>query len=206
MAPRQRFPESSDDLRERIVVAAAQELDEKGYTGTSIGSIALRAGVSKSNVQARFPTKASIALTIVRAAFEGGAFLVPPGLPQRGLAALAAANRYVAATFASSVSARAAMRLIDEAPELGEPMPKPFVAWVERACVFIRESIDDGDLPQPDSVEDAAWGLVIGSAGATYTAHVLRDFETLEARSMRIFRAQLVALGAHDVDKLIRLS
>ena len=46
--------------REQIVHAAAESLLESGYAGTSVRSIAARAGVAVGNVQHYFPTKSDL--------------------------------------------------------------------------------------------------------------------------------------------------
>src|SRR2546422_9412797 len=46
--------------REQIVRAAAESLLEHGYAGTSVRSIASRAGVAIGNVQYYFPTKSEL--------------------------------------------------------------------------------------------------------------------------------------------------
>ncbi|TMC15288.1 MAG: TetR/AcrR family transcriptional regulator [Chloroflexi bacterium] len=46
--------------RENIVRAAAESLLEKGYAGTSVRSIASRAGVAIGNLQYYFPTKSEL--------------------------------------------------------------------------------------------------------------------------------------------------
>jgi AcrR family transcriptional regulator len=49
--------EGSASAREQIVRAAAESLLENGYAGTSVRSIASRAGVAIGNLQYYFPTK-----------------------------------------------------------------------------------------------------------------------------------------------------
>src|SRR3979490_851957 len=46
--------------REQIVRAAAESLLENGYAGTSVRSIASRAGVAIGNLQYYFPTKSEL--------------------------------------------------------------------------------------------------------------------------------------------------
>src|ERR1700736_2311089 len=49
--------EAAPGAREQIVRAAAESLLENGYAGTSVRSIAARAGVAIGNLQYYFPTK-----------------------------------------------------------------------------------------------------------------------------------------------------
>ncbi len=53
-------PESGLSAKELIVRAAAESLLENGYAGTSVRSIATRAGVAIGNLQYYFPTKSEL--------------------------------------------------------------------------------------------------------------------------------------------------
>jgi AcrR family transcriptional regulator len=53
-------PTSSLSAKEQIVRAAADSLLENGYAGTSVRSIASRAGVAIGNLQYYFPTKSEL--------------------------------------------------------------------------------------------------------------------------------------------------
>src|ERR1700716_1075239 len=52
--------EAAPGAREQIVRAAAESLLENGYAGTSVRSIASRAGVAIGNLQYYFPTKSEL--------------------------------------------------------------------------------------------------------------------------------------------------
>src|SRR5256884_6480950 len=52
--------DGSASAREQIVQAAADSLLENGYAGTSVRSIASRAGVAIGNLQYYFPTKSAL--------------------------------------------------------------------------------------------------------------------------------------------------
>ena len=54
------LPEAGRTARETIVRAAAESLLENGYSGTSVRSIASRAGVAIGNLQYYFPTKSEL--------------------------------------------------------------------------------------------------------------------------------------------------
>jgi AcrR family transcriptional regulator len=54
------LPEAGLSARDLIVKAAAESLLENGYAGTSVRSIASRAGVAIGNLQYYFPTKSEL--------------------------------------------------------------------------------------------------------------------------------------------------
>jgi AcrR family transcriptional regulator len=63
--PRGQAPEKADDARERVLRAAFEAFSEKGYSGASTLLIASRAKVSKRDLYAMFPTKASMLVACI---------------------------------------------------------------------------------------------------------------------------------------------
>src|ERR1700676_5725141 len=51
---------ATESTRDQIIHAAADSLLENGYSGTSVRSIATRAGVAIGNLQYWFPTKSEL--------------------------------------------------------------------------------------------------------------------------------------------------
>src|SRR5260370_39995569 len=51
---------STESTRDLIIHAAAESLLENGYSGTSVRSIASKAGVAIGNLQSWFPTKSEL--------------------------------------------------------------------------------------------------------------------------------------------------
>jgi AcrR family transcriptional regulator len=58
--PSSTVPEAALSAKEQIIRAAAESLLESGYAGTSVRSIAARAGVAIGNLQYYFPTKSEL--------------------------------------------------------------------------------------------------------------------------------------------------
>lgn len=67
-----------DDAAERVISAAQAELLGKGFDAASIDAIAARAGVSKTTIYSRFPSKSALFADALRLTMqEAGASMVP---------------------------------------------------------------------------------------------------------------------------------
>src|SRR5437660_10854656 len=74
--------DGSANARQQIVRAAAESLLENGYAGTSVRSIASRAGVAIGNLQYYFPTKSELLIEAWRHLTERSVEELRAGLNQ----------------------------------------------------------------------------------------------------------------------------
>ncbi|MDQ1584109.1 MAG: hypothetical protein QOF36_2163 [Microbacteriaceae bacterium] len=186
-----------------ILDAAAHEFEQLGYGGASIGSIAARAGVAKGLIQYHFRTKSEIARTIVESTFRQNIFMPPDGIvDRRGLAAIAFNSSHVTHTFVENLTARAAMRLLDERSQIEAELPVPYIGWIEAAADFLEQARQDGEVRPDIDPAAEAWILVAGTFGVEHVSARLHEFEQVPERVERFLRAQFIALGATEVDTL----
>ncbi|MDT8912765.1 TetR/AcrR family transcriptional regulator [Amycolatopsis sp. PS_44_ISF1] len=61
-----RVQERLDAQRETIVIAAMEQLAERGYAGCSVAAVAERAGIAVGTVYRHFPTKAELVVRVFR--------------------------------------------------------------------------------------------------------------------------------------------
>ena len=73
--------ENARRTRDRVLGAAASEFSSRGWSGTTLGSVAVRAGVSPKTIEALFGTKAHLLTASVDFAIRGDAG--PKSMPQR---------------------------------------------------------------------------------------------------------------------------
>lgn len=86
----ERRREQAEQTRDRVLAAAAELFERRGYEGASIAAIAGHAGVSEETVYARFGNKRTLLGELVRQAVRGGD--PRPVLEQDAPRALAAAT------------------------------------------------------------------------------------------------------------------
>lgn len=186
----------SAGVREAILLAAAIEFDARGYAGTSIASIAARAGTVKGHVQYYFHAKADIATSLIHKVFEGGAFLSPvEGGPElRGVAAVLASVRSVASRFCHDVVARAAVRLLAERAEIGVGLPTPYIGWMTRVAHMLEQARDDGEVAAEVNAQEDGWLLVAAFYGVLLVAQTLDALDELPLRAERVVSLLLASL------------
>jgi AcrR family transcriptional regulator len=98
--------EQAEETRRRVLEAASETFRERGWEGTSISSVAERAGVSEETVYARFGNKRALLGAAVERAVRGDdSRPVPEQDAPRAVAAAADMDERIR-LFASDISAR----------------------------------------------------------------------------------------------------
>jgi AcrR family transcriptional regulator len=154
----------SERAHQAILAAANELLEERGLADLTIDEVALRAGVSKTTIYRRWPTKG----TLVFEAFSAD-FLARQPRPDTGslrgdlLAALRAWIRVVKGT----VKGRTLVGLIAEVqrdPELAEIWRKSFIGPVRtQHRTMVERAIAQGEV-SPDVDPDVVLDLIYGAA------------------------------------------
>jgi AcrR family transcriptional regulator len=160
--PARRGRPRSQEADRAILAAATELLAERGLAGMSIEEVAARAGVGKSTIYRRWPTRGALALDAFLAEFSSQLPMHDTGSLRGDLrAALGAWVRAVTKTPAGRMLAG----LLAEAqrdPQLGN-------AWRERVIeplraqhrVIVKRAIERGEIPprtDPDIVLDLLFG------------------------------------------------
>lgn len=158
--------------RESILLAAAQQFAEHGYSATSISGIAARMGKPKSALSySQFRSKLDIANAIVERQLEVWKLLIErvehaePGLP-RLLTLLISA----AADARTSPFGPAAIRLVLESHEhhLFE-LPYTGQSWFEYAYAQVGEAVALGQLPPATDPSEVGY-LILSASFGVYEA------------------------------------
>ncbi len=162
-APKRGRPRSEEADR-AILAAASEVLAERGLAGMSIEEVAARAGVGKTTIYRRWPSRGTLALDAFLAEFQGQQPLPDTG-SLRGdlLAALRAWMRSVTGTSTGSILAG----LIAEA----QRDPGLAVSWRERVVERLRDqhkimldrAVARGEIPAETDYE-VVLDLLFGAA------------------------------------------
>lgn len=193
----------SQKMRNKILLAAAEEIEHKGYLGMSFGSVADAAQVQKSHVQYYFPAKAEVVRAIMSEVFQGGRYLGGASTGDlRGLQAIAVQNQRVTKASIESPLARAALRLLDERNTLPLEVPVPYLGWIQRLGIHLQEAIDDGEIPPPVlSVDHCARLIVAAAHGVKHVAAQLGETDDLPQLADEMLIQQFTALGSEEPRK-----
>jgi AcrR family transcriptional regulator len=162
-SPRGRGRPRSDASQRAILDATRRLLEERGFVGLTMEEVALRAGVGKTTIYRRWPTKGTLAFEAFMLEF-----LAQQPLPDTGnlrddlLASLRSWIRAVKGT----VTGRTLVGLIAEVqrdPELAEVWREKFVAPVRaQHRLMIAKAIDRHEIDATTDV-DVTLDLVFGA-------------------------------------------
>ena len=192
--------------RDRILSASAAEFSERGYAGTSIGSIATAlGGVSKGLVQYHFRSKVDIAVAIVNSVFDDGPFAddVLSNLPMKGLDGVVVAIRGVAQAFALDVRVRAAVRLVREYQLIDAPLPTPYLGWIDQVAELLRQAEVAGQIRAGFDHELEAWYLVALFSGVQEMSNRLSKYADFPERIEEMLVRALRILGVTETERYL---
>ncbi len=162
--PARRGRPRSHDVEQAILRAAADLLAERGLDAMTIEEVAARAGVGKSSIYRRWPTKGTLALDAFRTDFLSRQPAVDTGVLEDDLRA---ALSWWAAAVVGTTTGRALLGLIAEA-QIDEELAREWLVRVVTPVraqhrVMVERAIARGEIPA-DSDVDVIMDLLYGPA------------------------------------------
>jgi AcrR family transcriptional regulator len=162
----------------QILRAAAEEFAHKGFSDVRLLDIADRAGVTKGAVYFHYSNKEALAFAVAQEYYArlGALFAGVNGLGLTPLEATAELMNRTAAVLVEDTFFQAAVRLqVDFSPD-ENPLPTPFVGFVETLTELLTQARSTGQLPEAAG-EPAALARVLVAAlyGAQHISWVLHD-------------------------------
>ncbi|GAB3807158.1 hypothetical protein GCM10028798_31140 [Humibacter antri] len=163
------------ETRETLLLAAAQEFDEHGYAAATLQGIADRLGKTKGALGYHFPSKGSMALSIVERFYTDlpgvvEAYSAGGSMDVRSLVAMSLG---VAGQFRDDVMVRAAVRLQRDADIVDVELPAPYANWTALTEAALRDAESKGQLVKGLDVASTARVLVAGFFGTQQVATAL---------------------------------
>jgi len=138
---------------ENILAAAEQEFVLHGFKGTSMQSIADRAGVPKANIHYYFKNKANLYRALLENIMqiwnEGLADITPDSDPSDVLSSYIRSKVQLSYTHPNA-SKIFAMEIIQGAPHLREHLSQDMRVWVKERAAVIQSWIDQGKIRAVD--------------------------------------------------------
>jgi AcrR family transcriptional regulator len=138
---------SADNLA-RILAATADLLVEKGYGRLSTEEVAERAGVHRSTVHRRFPTRAELVADMMTSLAAERVPVPDTGRLESDLLAFARAVRSATADPVAGALTRAIVAEGGDRPELGAVSAAFWAQRWEAAGGIVRRAIARGELPE----------------------------------------------------------
>lgn len=171
-----------DNALPEILDAAVRVFDERGYRHSSISEIAERAGVSKSLVCYFFPSKASIAVTVINLAYPDGVFMGVDRTEEDPLDAIIWSAQHVTANAFHSPLARVALALRDHPDVRGWSAPPRYCGWLGRITGYLVEARSTGRIDpavlshrEAKMILGAVTGIITLARSTGDVVHVVAD-------------------------------
>jgi AcrR family transcriptional regulator len=190
--------ERAETTRRFLVEAAARLFDERGYAGTSISDISALSGRTSGAIYFHFGNKEKLALAVVEAHFATWPAMIESirtGYAS-ALEKMVALSFAVARAFRDDVVVRAGSRLWTERKAIDEPLPAPFVGWIDTVTEFLREARLRGELAPGLAPETAALGVVYAFFGLHTVSEALDGRDQIEDRLHDLWLLLLAGLQA----------
>lgn len=193
-----------DTTRAELLLAAALEIAERGYSGASFSSVAARLGLTKGAFAYHFPTKRALAIALMDefgAAFNQALELARQDYPGDDLhTALHALRAIERKADSDPIVAAAFILMLDPQPPVDEIHEK-FGWWVSTFEGFLSNAAESGQVALPVPLVDAAEFLVIALLGLTSLSR--RTLGRPGVKDRMHLRLLFTALGVKDTEGLI---
>ncbi|HLI55676.1 MAG TPA: ScbR family autoregulator-binding transcription factor [Actinomycetota bacterium] len=138
----------AEATRERILRAAAEAFDQRGYLGVNLNDVVRELGLTKGALYYFFPTKEALAAEIVRRHFGVWEPLATDVLAKHSnlIDALIEISMVVAAMYQTDCYARAGARLSAERNLINADLPEPFQGWIARVTTLLEMGKQRGQV------------------------------------------------------------
>lgn len=139
LGPASSYSLRGEATRERILRAAAEAFDRRGYLGVNLNDVVRQLGLTKGALYYFFPTKEALATEIVRRHFAAWEPISLELVARHAnlIDALIEISMVVAEMYQTDCYARAGARLSTERNLIDADLPEPFEGWVARATTLL---------------------------------------------------------------------
>lgn len=188
----------AETTRRFLLEAAARLFDERGFAATSISDISALSGRTSGAIYFHYANKEMLAQAVVEAHFATWPEMIGRVQASRSsaLEKLVALSFTVARAFRDDVVVRAGSRLWMERKAIDEPLPEPFVGWIDTVTELLREARTQGELADRIAPETAAPALVYSFFGLHTVSDALDGRDRIEDRLHDLWLLLLAALQA----------
>jgi AcrR family transcriptional regulator len=186
----------AETTRRFLLEAAAQLFDERGYAATSISDISALSGRTSGAIYFHFANKEKLALAVVEAHFATWPALVGSvrSAPGPALEKLVGLSFTVARAFRDDVVVRAGSRLWMERKAIDEPLPTPFVGWIDTVTALLEEARAEGELADHVDPRTTALAIVYAFFGLHTVSDALDGRDHIEEQLRDLWLVLLAAV------------
>lgn len=185
--------ERAERTRTAILDAAAEVIEERGFTGASLSDILTRAGVTKGALYFHFSSKEELAHALVDEQFAVGQ---EPSEPKNvGLQTVIDMCHEMAHNLLTNVRVRASVRLVVETGSFTNPTPEAYERWIAVIQKLMMVAKERGDLRQELEPDRVAHWVVAAFLGIQIQSQVLTGRADVHERVTDMWRIALPGLA-----------
>ncbi|KAA6215044.1 TetR/AcrR family transcriptional regulator [Streptomyces albofaciens JCM 4342] len=188
--------------REAILQAAAELIDECGFSEASVSKIMKRAGVTQGALYFHFESKEALAHAVMLS--QGNGLEAPPG--EDGLQRLIDQTLYLAGELQTNPKLRAGVRLAIEQGDFGLQDDSPYNYWIDEFAVQLKAAQAKGEVLPDVDVRELAWTLVASYSGTQLLSHISTRRTDLYRRVTNLWKYLLPAVADPAVRPLLTFS
>ncbi len=194
----------SSATRAELLLAAALEIRERGYSGASFSSVAARLGLTKGAFAYHFPTKRDIAVALMDEfsnAFTRAIEHSREKFPKNNLkTAMSALIEIELEAENDPVVSAAFTLMLDPQPPVDDIHEK-FLWWIEIFKEFIQNAVEADEVDLPVPLDDAAEFLIVSLLGlTTLSRRTLGNRGVKESMHLQLL---FTAIGVRDIDEFL---
>ncbi len=167
----------NSDSREKILAAAKQVAQARGYGGLNFRDVAAEVGIKAASMYHHFPTKADLGAAVARRYWEDSAAVLE-AMSAEELDPIGALRRYPE-TFRWALANENRMCLCSfmaaEYDDLPEPVKKEVQAFVNVNVAWLKKVLSQAGVVKPKESERRARAIYAAVAGAQLVARSRAD-------------------------------
>ncbi|MEV8020734.1 ScbR family autoregulator-binding transcription factor [Streptomyces sp. NPDC086554] len=187
--------------REVLLRAAAEEFDEKGYTGALVTSILARAELTAGAMYFHFKNKEALAVAVMNEQHQA----IEPRVTSRGLQRLVDITLVWAQRLPVDPMLRAGVRLAVEQGSFGMRDATTFLNWQASMLDCLRDAEQDRELMPGVDPESVAEFVVGACTGVQLYAQLVSGREDLGERTVRMWELLLPGIAVPTAARNISL-
>ncbi|MFG2793729.1 ScbR family autoregulator-binding transcription factor [Streptomyces sp. NPDC048419] len=170
--------------RRKILSAAAEVFETRGYQSATISEVLKAAGVTKGALYFHFQSKEDLAQGVLHAQEQG--ITLPPRASK--IQELVDVVMLHAHRLQTDPMVRAGVRLSMDQTSVGLDRKGPFLTWAALACQLLDDARAQGEILPHVNTEETAYVLTGSFAGIQSMSHALTDYDDLMQRASILLR------------------
>lgn len=200
-------PMGKTDTRQRIILAAAMLIHQKGYGGTTIDDVLVESGVKKGNLYYYFASKEELGLAVVDFMHESHLQSLQSFLANGDLSPRERISQWLMSMAGKMADTNCtcgcpfgnlALELSDSNELFRQRILNHFAEWEQLLADCVREGQAAGEFDPDMNAADFAASALAQLEGAILMAKLTREIRPLEL-AMTELRRRLDAVATHEV-------